>query len=243
MVAAIQEHVHFVSDSGGSMQIGSKVAIALTLIFPVALFATTGEVKAQQTSQALTHFSHVATGFDGAPGGRGLTVTAAMEVNAAMMYANLAAGHPTNLDAMKTNVRNVLHALVPQEETKGPGLGFGVKRAAEAVTTHIEMAVKAPGASATMKKLGPNVAMAARAVATRAQEMADIGGRVLSAQTAAEAAPLVEQLRTLALQLDTGKDVDGSGRIDLNAAEPGMNQLEAQVYSIFEGEKLPRVLK
>jgi hypothetical protein len=225
------------------MQTRSQVAIALTLVFPVALFGATGEAEAQQTSQALTHFSHVATGFSGAPGGRGLTVTAAEEVNTAMMYANFAAGHPTDLEAMKINVRKVLHALVPQEGTQGPGLGFGVKRAADGVATHIEMAVKAPGASETIRKSGPNVAMAARAVAARAQEIAEIGGRVLGAQKAAEAAPLVEQLRTLALQLDTGKDVNGSGRIDLDAAEPGMNQLEAQVYSIFEGEKLPRVLK
>jgi hypothetical protein len=225
------------------MQTRARVAVTLTLVFPVALFVTTREVEAQQTSQALTHFSHVATGFSAAPGGRGLAVTAAEEVNTAMMYANFAAGHPTDLEAMKTNVRHVLHALVPQEGIQGPGLGFGVKRAAEAVATHIEMAVKAPGASETMRKSGPNVAMAARAVAARAQELADLGGRVLIAQTAMQAAPLVEQLRTLALQLDTGKDVNGSGRIDLDAVEPGMNQLEAHVYSIFEGEKLPRVLK
>lgn len=225
------------------MRIGSRAAITLTLVFPIAWFATTGEAQAPQANQALTHFSHVATGFSAAPGGRGLAVTAAMEVNTAMMYANFAAGRPTDLDAMKTNVRQVLHALVPQEGSKGPGLGFGVKRAAEAVVTHIELAVKSPGASETLRKLGPNVAQAGRAVAARAQEMADLSGRVLAAQTAAQAAPLVEQLRTLALQLDTGKDVNGSGRIDLDAVEPGMNQLEAQVYSIFEGDKLPRVLR
>jgi hypothetical protein len=225
------------------MQIGSTAWITLTLVLPVALVAAMGEAGAQQPNQALTHFSHVATGFKGTPGGRGLTMTAAIEVNVAMMYANFAAGHPTDLNAMKTNVRNVLHALVPEEGAEGPGLGFGIKRAAEAVATHIEMAVKAPGASETMKKLGPNVAMAARAVAARAHRMADIARRALAAPTAAEAAPLVEQLRTMALELDTGKDVNGSGRVDLDATEPGMNQLEAQVYSILEGEKLPRVLK
>ena len=225
------------------MQIGSKVGIALTVVVPCGLFVTIGAACAQPTNQSLAHFSHVATGFDGAPSGRGLTVTAAMEVNTAMMYANFAAGRTTDLEAMKTNARNVLHALMPQEGAQGPGLGFGVKRAAEAVATHIEMAVKAPGASETMKKLGPNVAMAARAVAARAQSMTDLAGRVLAASTAAEAAPLVEQLRGMALELDTGKDANGSGRVELDATEPGMNQLEAQVYSIFEGEKLPRVLK
>jgi hypothetical protein len=164
-------------------------------------------------------------------------------VNTAMMYANFAAGNPTSLDAMKTNVRNVLHALVPEQGAKGPGLGFGVKRAAEAVVTHIELAVKSPGASETLRKLGPAVAQAGRAVAARAQEMTDLGKRVLAAQTATQAAPLVEQLRALALQLDLGRDANGNGQIEVNAVEPGMNQLEAQIYSIFEGDRLPRVLR
>ena len=207
------------------------------------LLAMPKEVAGQQTGEALTHFNHVAAGFTGAPGGRGLVVTTAIEVNTAMMYANFAAGNPTSLDAMKTNVRNVLHALAPEQEAKGPGLGFGVKRAAEAVVTHIELAVKSPGASETLRKLGPAVAQAGRAVAARAQEMTDLGKRVLAAQTATQAAPLVEQLRALALQLDLGRDANGNGQIEVNAVAPGMNQLEAQVYSIFEGDRLPRVLR
>ena len=207
-----------------------------------AVLAWPGMVLGQQTGEAFTHFNHVATGFTGAPGGRGLVVTTAMEVNTAMLYANFAAGNPTNLDAMKTHVRNVLHALAPEQGAKGAGLGFGARRAAEAVVMHIELAVKSPGASETLRKLGPDVAQAGRAVAARAQEMADLAKSVLAAQTAAQAAPLVEQLRALALQLDLGKDVNGNGQVDINAIEPGMNQLEAQVYSIFEGDQLPRVL-
>jgi hypothetical protein len=214
-----------------------------TIILAVGLLAMPREVAGQQTGEALTHFNHVAAGFTGAPGGRGLVVTTAIEVNTAMMYANFAAGNPTSLDAMKTNVRNVLHALAPEQGAKGPGLGFGVKRAAEAVVTHIELAVKSPGASEVLRKLGPAVAQAGRAVAARAQEMTDLGKRVLAAQTATQAAPLVEQLRSLALQLDLGRDANGNGQIEMNTVEPGMNQLEAQVYSIFEGDRLPRVLK
>jgi hypothetical protein len=214
-----------------------------TIILAAVLLATPKEVTGQQTGEALTHFNHVAAGFTGAPGGRGLVVTAAIEVNTAMMYANFAAGNPTNLDAMKTNVRNVLHALAPEQGAKGPGLGFGVERTAEAVVTHIELAVKSPGASETLEKFGPAVAQAGRAVAARAQEMTELGKRVLAAQTATQAAPLVEQLRAFALQLDLGRDANGNGQIELNAVEPGMNQLEAQVYSIFEGDRLPRVLR
>lgn len=198
---------------------------------------------AQPPGAALTHFSHVATGFAEAPAGRGLAVTAAVETNAAMLHANFAAGRPTDLEAMKSSVRQVLQALAPAAGTTGPGLGFGLRRAVDAIATHIDMAVRARDASATMKRLGPTIATAARAVSARAQAMTELGNRVLAAPTAAEALPLVTQLRALALELDTGADANGSGRIELDTIEPGMNQLEAQVYAVFEGEKIARILK
>lgn len=198
---------------------------------------------AQSSSSALAHLGHVATGFDAAPDGRGLAITAAREVNTAMVHANIAAADPMNLDAMKLHVGHMLHALAPASGTKGPALGFGVKRAAEAIVTHIEMARKAAEASEPLRTLGSGAANAARALAGRAQAMADLGARISAAQSAADAAPLVEQLRAMALELDTGKDGNGNGRVDLDATEPGMNQLEAQVYAILEAEKLPRILK
>lgn len=223
------------------MRIGFRVALTLPLALPLAFSATTAE--AQQGGPALTHFSHVATGFSGAPGGRGLTVTTGHEVNAVMMHANFAAGEPGNLEAMQTHARHVLHATTPEQGSQGPGLGFGVKRAAEAVVTHIEMAANAPGASEAVRTHGANAALAGRAVAARAEEIAALARRVLAAEAAPEASPLVEQMRELALQLDTGADLNGSGRVELDAREPGMNQLEAAVYSILEGERLPRILR
>jgi len=231
------------------MHTGSWAFITLSTLSTLSLFAAAAMMipvsaaSAQEPGGALTHFSHVATGFSGAPGGRGLAVTAAMETNTAMMYANFAAGKPTDFEGMKANVRNVLHALAPAEGATGPGLGFGLKRAAEAITAHIEMAIRATDATPTMKTLGPTIGTAARAVAARAQAMADLANKILAAQTAAEAAPLVAQLRSLGLELDTGRDANGSGRIELDAVEPGMNQLEAQIYSTFEGEKIARILK
>ncbi|MEW6321493.1 MAG: hypothetical protein AB1635_10430 [Acidobacteriota bacterium] len=196
--------------------------------------------------QAQTHFGHVARGFEGAPEGRGLSVTAAIEVNAAMRHANLAAGHASLAD-IQMHTRHVLQALAPPagaaSGSDDPGLGFGVTRAAEAIAAHIELAAGAADASPTMRKLGPTVALSARALAARARAMVDLGNRVLAAPTAVEAAPLAEALRKMALELDTGADADGNGRIEVNASEPGMNQLEAAVYAILEGERLPRMLR
>lgn len=191
---------------------------------------------AQQAGSQEPHVAHLTSGFPGAPGGRGLIVAAAEEVNAAMMHANFAAGDPTNLDAMKLHVGHVLHALAPAAGGSGPGLGFGVRPAADAIVAHIDMALSAAGASEAVRTHGPDLAAAARGVAARADRMAELGRRVLAATSAAEAAPLVEELRALALELDTG---EGN---DLAAGQGGMTHVEAQAYEILASAGLLRVL-
>ena len=156
---------------------------------------------------ALTHIGHIAN----APG---LAVTAAIEVNAAMYHANLAAGQP-GLDLLKLHTVHVLNVLP------------SVTKAAEAIATHIELAVKAADATPAIRKLGPNVATSARAVVARAQEMRKLASQALAASSFESAAPLVQEMRAMALTLDT----------------EGLNPLEAAVYWILEAERLPRVLR
>ena len=160
---------------------------------------------------ALTHLGHITTRF-GQTGG--LAVTAAIEVNAAMYHANLAAGQP-GLDLLKLHTVHVLDVLP------------SVVTAAEAVATHIELAMKAADASPAISKLGLIVAASARAVSSRAQAMRTLASQALAAPSHEVAAPLVQRLRTMALALDT----------------EGLNPLEAAVYSILEAERLPRLLR
>jgi hypothetical protein len=48
--------------------------------------------------------------------------------------------------------------------------------------------------------------------------------------------------RLLALFRRSRLERDLDDELTFHLVEPGLNQLEAQVYAIFEGEKLPRVL-
>ena len=155
--------------------------------------------------EALTHVGHITTG---------LAVTAAIEVNATMYHANLAAGQP-GLEQMRLHTLHVLDVLP------------SVATAAEAIANHIELATKAADVSPAIRKLGPNVATSARAVAARAQAMRKLASQALAASSHEVAAPLVQQLRAMALTLDT----------------EGLNPLEAAVYSILEAERLPRLLR
>lgn len=157
--------------------------------------------------EALTHVGHIAS----APG---LAVTAAIEVNAAMYHANLAAGH-ASLDLMKLHTVHLLDVLP------------SVAKAVDAIAMHIELAIKAADATPAIRKFGPQVATSARAVAARAQAMRRLASQALAASSLEAAASVVQQLRTMALTLDT----------------EGLNPLEAAVYSILEAERLPRILQ
>ena len=143
-----------------------------------------------------------------------LAVTAAIDVNAAMYHANLAAGQP-GMDLLKLHTLHVLDILP------------SVVKAADSITAHVEQSLKAGKTSAAFRKLGPTITASARTVMARAQEMRKLASQILATAEYAAAAPLVQRLRAMALTLDT----------------EGLNPLEAAVYSILEAERLPRVLR
>ena len=97
--------------------------------------------------------------------------------------------------------------------------------------------------AAQIIELGPpHVAAVARTVAQRGAEAAAVARRLQAATSIRRASPLVAQLRLLTYQLAEGGDLNGDGELSLDG-EAGLQQLEAHVYLILEGEGLPRMLR
>jgi sugar lactone lactonase YvrE len=191
---------------------------------------------------AHTHIAHVSTSFPPTPDAKGLAATAATEAGIALLHANFAAGNLANLESMRLHAGHVLHALDPAEGTQGPGLGFGLIRAAEGIATHIELAANAPGASANVHTHAGPVALIARSTARRSGEAAAVARRLQAAPSIRRASPLVAQLRLLMYQIVEGGDLNGDQELSLEG-EAGVQQLEAHIYPMLEGEGLPRTLK
>ena len=84
--------------------------------------------------------------------------------------------------------------------------------------------------------------MIAGTVVSRAEEAAAIAQRLQDAPSIRRASPLVAQLRLLTYQMTEGSDVNGDGQMSLEG-EAGLQQLEAHMYLLLEGEGLPRVLR
>ena len=195
-----------------------------------------GGVVAGQADMVKTHIGHVTTSFQAAPMEAGLLPTAISEAKIAAQHAGLAVNSEGDLDAMKRHAGHVLHALDPGVEAQGPGLGYGVKRAAMGVAQHIGLAAMAAGASANVMTHSMHVSTSANNVVARADEMVAVAQQIRAAATAAAAAAHLAELNMLAEQLYAGVDANQDGRVGWQAGEGGLQQAEMHMQLLLKGE-------
>ena len=182
------------------------------------------------------HLANITTTFQDAPNLQGLLPTALAEARIAAQHAALAAKAGDNLDAMKLHAGHVMHAVDPRAETRGPGLGFGVRKAAAGLVEHIQLASKSPTVSLNLLTFAPRIIASGNTTVKRSDEILVIARRIRAATTAAEAAPDVARLQLLAQQLTTGLDLNQDGLIGWQTGEGGLEQVQAQLQAMLEGE-------
>lgn len=184
-----------------------------------------------------THIGHVVNGFNGTPDGMGLLPAAMAEARIAQQHAGLAARDPGNLGAMQLHAGHVIHALDPSIVPTGPGRGYGVKKAATGVATHIDLAAKTPGASQNVITHANHVATAAKNVLEWTDQIVALAQKVQAATSAAEAAALMSQIVSLTDQLVKGADANADGKITWEKGEGGLQQAQEHVTLMLAGEK------
>ena len=217
---------------------GTPIPGALTPAAAAVTASSTGMPSVPVPAGAAgVHVGHVVKGFGDTPGGMGLLPTAMIEASTAAQHAALAVRASSDLVAMKLHAGHVLNALDPTIEPKGPGRGYGVKKAATGVASHIELAAKADGASANIKMHSAHVAAAARAALSRVDQVIALAKQVQTATDASEAAKLVTQMASLSDGLIKGVDVNSDGRITWDGGEGGLQQAQEHVNLLLAGEK------
>jgi hypothetical protein len=183
-----------------------------------------------------THLGHVLNSFGDTPMEGGLLPTALTEAKTAATHAALGARDPANLAAMKLHAGHVINAIDPTIVAAGPGLGYGVKRAALNIATHMDLAAKSQGASPNVITHANHVSTAARSVAARSDQAIAIAKQVQAAGTAAEAAGLMSQLVSITSQLTAGFDANGDGKITWQDPEGGLQQAQEHINLLLAGE-------
>lgn len=211
-----------------------RPGLVLAVVLPALLAA--GGVAAQ--SAAHDHIRHVSEAFPGTPGGTGLLPTALAEAEVAAQHARLAATDARNLGGAQRHMTHVLHALDPSIVGSGPGLGYGLRRAAEEAAGHIELAARADTTSLNLTTHARHIAAALDTALANADRLVELAQRILETTDAAEAAPLITQAAGLADAVHGGVDADGDGRIGWRAGEGGLRQAFWHLTLMRRGEGL-----
>jgi hypothetical protein len=155
------------------------------------------------------HLGHVMTNWRDTPGGVGFLIAAMSDARVALVHAKLVGRNPDNLDDMRLHAGHVLHALDPAADPgsteKGPGSGYGVKRAAAGARQHLDLAAKGEGASDNVKTHATHVTALLSDALRWAEEAIAIAQKIRAGTSAASVPPLVNDLNVL-----TEKIIDGA---------------------------------
>lgn len=159
------------------------------------------------------------------PGGMGLLQVARQEAEIALQHVRLAERDSTDLASMTRHVAHVLHALDPTEVGAGPGLGYGVRPAARAMTTRLQEAARVEAVPGVLRFHAPIAVQAARGADARATEAVTVARSVQRAASAAEGRRLVRRLAEVVRTMTYGSDGDSDGRIGHTEEESGLAQV------------------
>jgi hypothetical protein len=193
---------------------------------------------ADPVSPPHTHIGHVMTMWKDTPGTQGFLPVAIADAKVAAAHAGYMQKSPDNLDSMKLHAGHVLNALDPSLEMKGPGSGYGVKRAAAGASQHIELAAKSEGASKGVQTHAGHVTASLADVTQWTDAAIATAQKIRSAASASEAAPLVAELTVQINNINNGVDANKDGSIGWQTGEGGLAQANQHMMLMMKGEGL-----
>ena len=198
-----------------------------SVVFGISLLAVSiwSVGLAGQNNMVQTHIGHVMDSFNGTPMNMGLLPTAVAEARTAAQHAGFAA-KGTTLMMIQTHAGHVIHAIDPTIVDKGPGLGYGLKKAAAGVAMHADLAGKAPEATAGVKMHAMHVNTAATNVVTMSDDVLALAQKIRASTSMEEAQKLADEMATKAEQLTSGVDANKDGTISWNKPEGGIAQAQ-----------------
>ena len=186
-----------------------------------------------------THLGHVAVAFEGTPGGMGLLPTALSEAETAERHVRLAAADSVSLAVWRLHAGHVIAALDPALVSgSGPGLGYGVRRAASEAAAHMDLFLAADTLSESAAVHAPRILTALNSAVERTEEATALARDVQTAPSVGAARPLVERLEALCEAILWGRDANEDGVVGWEQGEGGLAQAKYHMNLLRRAEGL-----
>lgn len=185
---------------------------------------------AAQETRVREQLDPVLTAAAGTPDGAGLVTTALAEARIAAQEASRAAVS-TDLGAMQTHARGVLHAVDPALVARGPGLGYGVRRAVRETQQLVET-LAAADSQADVARFAPRALTAAGNVLAWSDALVAAAQRVVAADSAAAASAAAQEMVPLAAQLTAGV-TGATRRVTVTPGEAGLLGLRLSLRTLL----------
>lgn len=218
---------------------------ALGAVIVVTLAFNIGSLRAQEkpapaapANVAHNHIGHVMTQWKDTPGTQGFLPAAIADAKVAAVHAGYMQKSSDNLDSIKLHAGHVINALDPSIEMKGPGSGYGVKRAAAGASQHVQFAAKTEGASKGVQTHAEHVTASLAGVTQWTDAAIATAQKIRAATSAAEAAPLVAELVAQTNSISNGVDANKDGSIGWQTGEGGLAQANQHMTLMMKGEGL-----
>jgi hypothetical protein len=143
------------------------------------------------------HLGHVMTNWRDTPSNVGFLIAAISDAKVAAVHADLVAKSSNNFDDIKLHATHVLNALDSSIEAKGPGSGYGVKKAASNALQHLDMAVGAEGVTPNIKEHAVRVSASLKNTLQFTDEAIGAALKARVADSVSDAAPFAKELNEL----------------------------------------------
>src|ERR671912_626123 len=178
---------------------------------------------------AHVHIGHVMTTWTDTPNTQGLLPVAIADAKVAATHAELMQKSADNLDILKLHAGHVLHALDPTLEAKGPGSGYGLKRAAAGALQHIQLAAKSERASESVQIHAGHVSASLGDVIAWTEQAITMAQKIRAATSASEATAFVTELAAQTNSIANGTDTNKDGSISWQTGEGGLAQAQTHM--------------
>ncbi len=191
-------------------------------------------------SDAHKYLGLVSKSASDTPAKRGYMPTALRESLVAAAHASYTADATDDLGDMQLHVGHVLHAIDPAQEPSGPGLGYGLIKAAQNIIESMTLAVEGGDASRNLKLHAKHIIATSQNAIDRSRLALIEADAILEAEDAAEAAPHAIKFAEHTKAAFIGMDIDGDGKISWKNGEGGMKTADKHLGLLLDGEGLKR---